>query len=428
MSNPTATRWLVDTDDFSINHTDYALPDRDSAVINQELRSWDFRHYDLLPWTYLGYAITSDGLPCYPSAIQGALLYADVTGTPEHKQLVKELRLQNRLSADAKELAKQQQPRMRDKLVPLFKPQWLRIVEAPEEKEKLHEADADDKRMRHVIQDHGPHLHPETVRFILGCQTVEEKTDVLNLFSGEGHVKHPRPTLMIVDMFDDAKAVRCGQSSGYVIAYDFLSNQIVIKHWNSSLDHHPFEDSWFATPQSDGVSYMGSPKDLWSAIVTRKGLVKGSPTYGFGLLTRYLAGCWMSKYFDVLGFAMATTKDQPHHEQGACADTHENDELPAVLSTYAAELNTLDVPGVKRDGEGQKQRTNYRQPKSITQIVYGEVLDYVERWEVELQEFAFTERKAGKEKIADNLARFYDGVSRAAKTLLLDPEAEFCFE
>ncbi len=105
---------------------------------------------------------------------------------------------------------------------------------------------------------------------------------------------------MLLAMFDEAKANRCGESSGYVIAYDFIGNKIIIKHWRSSPAQRPLEDAWFKAPPNDGVSWIGSPKDLSNRIITRHGLNKESSKYGYALVTRFLAGRWLLEHFGPL--------------------------------------------------------------------------------------------------------------------------------
>lgn len=107
---------------------------------------------------------------------------------------------------------------------------------------------------------------------------------------------------------------------------------------------------------------------------------------------------------------------------------YDHAQLKAALSSYAAELDALDVPGVEMDSEGRKKDTNDKKPRSGTQEVYGEMIDFLESREMDLAEIAVEERNAGKSMAAENLARFYDGISRAAGALLVDPDVNFSFE
>lgn len=414
MSNLAAARWFAPNDEFFNNLTDYAFPGRDSAAIKRDLRRWDLRLDDHLPWTYYGYVRRSDSVPCYSCAVQGALVFADVVGTGEHKELVKNNQADNKLSKDKSELVKQQERKIREQLAKFYRP---RIFDTLDDDENGF-SDKEDARVKHNIKRDGAYLYPEIVGFILSRQTPEEKTTMLRLFSGESRFKHPRHVHMIIDMFDDAKATRCGESSGYVIAYDFLSDTVTIKQWFSSPDHHPLEDPWFGL-EDNGVSYKGRPNELLHQIVSRDGLVKDHPNYGFALVTRFMAGRWLSCFFEQLRLNSTAAPDGSHYDHA---------QLKAALSSYATELDTLEVPGVETDSEGRKKDTNYRKPRSGTQEVYGEMIDVLEGWELDLAEIAVEERNAGKSMAAENLAKFYDGISRAARALLVEPDVSFSFE
>ncbi len=308
MPNHTAARWFVSADEFLSSNCDCAFPNVDRADIRHELRRWDLRSYDRIPWPFTFFELfcRANVEPCYESATEGALVYADVTGNAEHKEAVNELRLRDLLSAIEKDLVKQQQRDIRDKLVKVYKGMRPRSVDEDKHEDEVEDGDADDKKMRRILRKGGAYIYPEVVDFILGCPSRKEKAAVLNLFSGADHYKRPRPTLMLIAMFDDAQAARYAESSGYVAAYDFLSNQMIIKQWKSSLDHHPLEDPWFDASPSDGVSYTGSPSDLLQRMIAREGVVKDSPTHGFHLLTRFIAGRWFIKHFGPLGLATAT--------------------------------------------------------------------------------------------------------------------------
>lgn len=106
--------------------------------------------------------------------------------------------------------------------------------------------------------------------------------------------------------------------------------------------------------------------------------------------------------------------------------------LKTALKAYDVELEALDFPGVKRDEEGNKVETNYREADGAessmnARSVYMDILNYLEGGEVELQETAAHERQGGHKKGADNLAKFYDGIIKTAKILFDNPEADFHF-
>ena len=431
MQPPATTRWLISPSEFARRLMDYAFPRSDSANIKRELHEWDFRSSDFLPWTYSGFVCPSDCMPCYEYATEGALLYADVTGTAEHKQLVERFRATEVLSADQKELVKRQQRGTVDSLVAMYKALRAQREDTQGHDQDVGDADAEYERMERIIHQEGAYIEPNVVKFILGCRTQTQKAAVLDLYSGEGSVKHPRPTLMLISMFDEAKAARYTESSGYLVAYDFLTNRVIIKHWTSSLDHHPLGDPWFEKPADDGVCYLGSPSNLVERIVNRRGLMPDRPGYCFSLVTRLLAGQWLLKYMALPGLAIATVANSSKPEEISRASAQNDaryDALKAAVSRHAAELEALDVPGVDRDPDGNKLDTNYRQGRSDVHCVYGGVLDIFETWEVALQETAAGERAANKDKVAKNLAKFYDGVTRAARTLFADPAADFNFE
>lgn len=418
MSNPTAARWFARDNEFFSTQTDYAFPGRDSAAIKRELRNWDVRLSDDLPWTYYGYVRRSDSNPCYRSATQGALVFADVVVTGERKELVKNIQADNELPKDKLELVKQQERTIREKLAKFYRLNPLYNLDVLDEDDANGLSDKEHARVKQSIRNDGAYLYPEIVNFILSRQTPAEKMSTLRLYSGEGRSKHPRHTIMLIEMVDDAKATRCGESSGYVIAYDFLTDMITIKQWLSSPDHHPLQDPW-SKLTNDGVSWTGHPSELLHQIVSREGLVREHFNYGFALLMRFMAGRWLSCYFEQLGLSSTAAPDGSHYVHA---------QLGKALSSYAAELDKLDVPGVETDSEGRKKATNYRKPRSSTQEVYGEMIDYLESREVDLAEIAVEERNAGKSMAAENLAKFYDGVSRAARALLVEPDVDFSFE
>ncbi|KAI9874232.1 MAG: hypothetical protein M1830_010042 [Pleopsidium flavum] len=446
MSNPTAARWFVSTDDFLSSNCDYAFPRVDRAEIRHELRHWDFRSYDRIPWPFTFFQLfcRADVEPCYESATEGALVYADVTGTAEHKKAVDELRDSDLVSGNEKDLFDGQQRRIRDKLVSVYKGMKAQSVDEGNHEVDVvdADADADDQKMRRILERNGAYIYPEVADFIISCPTSKEKAAVLNLISGADHYKHPRPTLMLIAMFDDAQTIRYAESSGYVVAYDFLTNQIIIKHWLSSLDHHPLEDPWFTPSSKDGVSYIGSPSDLLQRIVAREGVLKGSPTHGFDLLTRFIAGRWLIKHFGPLGLATTT---EPHRAEAASGNinshmsahtAHLRDKaslksLDPALARYTTELKALNIPVKDRNSDGGNEDGDRKvvelKQADPAQILYAMTLDHLEMWETTLQEIAEDDREEGKVKKAENMAKFYDGITRAARSLVKDPEADFTF-
>lgn len=334
-------------------------------------------------------------------------MFADVTGTADHKEHVQTI--QADLTRDEVECVKQQERIIREKLATIYK-----LNEGDKE---YVDSEKNQWMLKHHIEIDRARLRSEVVSLILSARTPQQKEAVLNMFSGEGRYKQPRPTLMIIEMFDEARATRCGESSGYVIAYDFLSNQIIIKHWTSSLDHHPLSQPWFAEPQNDGVSYLGNPRDLLRQLVNRAGPVNGGPTYGFNLLTRFMAARWLSSHFTELGIVPKAGSDQAHAQ------------IKSQLSSVAAELDKLEVDGVETDSYGRKKDTNYRKPQSDdVQVLYQEMLVHLDSREWGWAAIAVEARGKGRSKAAENLATFYDQVVRTAKTLLVDPEASFSFE
>ena len=247
MASHTAARWFAGNDDFFNNRADYAFPGIHSAEITPHLRSWDFRLYDELPWTYYGYVRASDSRPCYACAAPGALVFADVIGTDEHRELLKNLRADHELTIDEIVGFTQQERQLGDQLAPIYNSNPQRDPDVPIVNEENAISQKDLLRLKQSFQMDGAYLHPEIVSSVLKRRTDKDKAAVLDLYSGEVLSKLPRPTLMIIEMFDEAKATSCGESSGYVIAYDFMTNRVIIKHWTSSLDHRPLVfPSWAA--------------------------------------------------------------------------------------------------------------------------------------------------------------------------------------
>ncbi len=179
MSTSTVARWSVSGEEFRRSQRDYVFPGEFVTVVQANLRTSDFRVQDELPWGYHEFAL---GNCCYECATPGALVYADVTGTAEHKKLTKQNQAKDKLSPDEQEAVKQKERLLRKKMLPAFKAKWPQFApESSKEEDTTNDRNAHDKRLMHMIRSEGAYLHRDSVEFILCCRSVEERAAILNL-------------------------------------------------------------------------------------------------------------------------------------------------------------------------------------------------------------------------------------------------------
>ncbi|KAI9722233.1 MAG: hypothetical protein M1812_001705 [Candelaria pacifica] len=244
--------------------------------------------------------------------------------------------------------------------------------------------------------------------YIITLPTKDDKTALMEMVSGEVAQKAPRPTMVLVDLVSTHQSLAVGEGSGYAIAYDIVEDRIVVKPFKTYPTHHPLGEPWFTAPEADMASFVGSPGVLARRIAHREGLDDTDPNYGFVVVTRVIAGYWILSLLDAL-----RTVPGPGH--GDLLDEATVSQLDAVLEEHETELDNIPFPNKLRADDPESTNFAYN---------YHVMSQILEDMEGGLRRCALDGKKKGQDKAADNLAKFYDGVLKAAVALAKDPEME----
>ncbi|KAI9722207.1 MAG: hypothetical protein M1812_001679 [Candelaria pacifica] len=391
-----AQRWFVSDKEYynRVRSFDYAVAWRNSADTTPTLKQVDIlphpehEHFgDLFDDVVIGDHLWFT----YP----GAMIYADVEGTEDHKAAMQDRHFCEGLQTGEEDNAEIEKARKR-----VFDLYRAALPEA-----EYNEADekdrgrfmrryADKNRVQSFMIDH-----------IVGMKSKGEKQEALAILSGEIMWKAPRPVMVMINLYDDCQSTSRGTGSGYIIAYDMVEDLILEKAYTSSPDHHPLGDPWDCA----STTLKCSPGDLARRIADRTGLDEASSSYGFDLVNRIIAGCWIMRHADAL-----QKVEEPGH--GELLDEETLSKMEDVISAHETDLEKIPFPKKTRGGQGDDVDGHG------VDYPYGPVLDILERFDELFRDQALHWKETGNEQAVTNVVKFYDGVTKAAEALQKDPK------
>ena len=225
--------------------------------------------------------------------------------------------------------------------------------------------------------------------------------------------------MLLITLFDDLQAKYFDHGSGYAVAYDFLTNKIVIKHYESeSLAgrlplHEPLLQPSEAA-DNDGIQMIASPKQIMQGFINDELPKEGDPKRGFALVTLLIAGHWIDRHFDSL-----RTISQADDDQDARLDDALHDDFAMKLAAYQRYVSELPFPEqiikVKKDdaSEDASARRTYLTALANWDNLKGHFR--VRAWKA---------NKAGRRKEAEGLVDVWERVHRVLEERAERPEGE----
>ncbi|KAI9820018.1 MAG: hypothetical protein M1827_006589 [Pycnora praestabilis] len=395
----TAKRWFDNGDTFDAPQHDYAIVGRYAGEIQEQVDGQGMRqHPELKNFDdFFHYIKEVDG---YWFGQPRILVYADVDGTNEHKKTVLRFQKTPRVVRPM-DTQTPKQKLLRRELYELFDQNAEGMAfESPQLSK--------DTETNEYIGFPGEPIDPCFIDHIVGKANKEDKVELINILSGEVFLANPRPTMLLIRIFDDQQAFYFTEASGYAIGYDFLTDNIVIKYYFSDGKHRPLDNSWFTKPAADGVNFLGTPSALARLIGSRKGLDRAKSDYGFALVIRVVVGRWIVGHLE----ALKKVHDRGH---GDLLNDDAVRKLTEVITVHRKELIDLPFP--------QKEKT-FKDSRAKNSLPYIYTLFFLNDIEWRLREAALGAKKDGDAKDAYNMVTFYDGIKDAAKILSKDPGAD----
>lgn len=365
---------------------DYAVVHQSAVAVRESLQDHDqYPHSGIDRYLDLLDEMEDLSSPYYGIS-EGQLLYADVNQhDPKHKQQV---------------LARAKEPLLETKA-----------------QETIKAAKALNKVLRDDTKSPDPYLdlslavvHPLFVKYILSAPDRTHRRECLRVLSLQSRVRSPRPLLTLVTMVDSTLATEPGTTKGWVCAYDFVDNELIIKPFVSEKNQHPLGDSWSAAAVNDGVSFRGSPAALVKRFLKMAADgSRGGDNWGFAMVVYIRVVSWILRYWDAFEVANAGGAD-PLDEKKKCQV------VDAVGKVEEALLGMKFPVPAKGIGEEESEERHW---------VPCDGFDYLQRYlEGEEERFrreALRGRELGREGVGERIAGFYAGLLEQLRRFNEDP-------
>lgn len=454
----TATSWMVPDDEYYTRTEDYALVGESARLIHSEITLANNYVAELPPRPlYYGELLhLQRHEPAYEFANpSGHMIYADVDDSkPTHKRDIKELQSKEQKLEDAWEHREAKMADARQALCVYLGEAWKgrfpphTAEEAPflEEAWRRHFPEtAEDQRMPpdalqamflewkmgqafERFEDMAAHREaPDTsvLKYIFGAGH-EHREQLMHMISGQALSPTKRPVMLLVDMFDSRQVSTPGVKTGWMIAYNILNQNIIIKPFYGDKNHHPLTLSWSLPVVDNGVSCASTPLEFIRAyhllaqkipnntihdhIESGGDLLLEEPLVAFRMLVHSLAAKWVLRHWPGL---IAHWCETP--KESAALRTSTKDAYKKIRS-YLGEIPYPLVPKTKPAEMDKK-------------IVVGPFAEL--EWTLEEMEDCFragavAAQEIGEQKIAKNVAVLYEKVMEMVKAFNENPRGDVC--
>jgi hypothetical protein len=90
---------------------------------------------------------------------------------------------------------------------------------------------------------YGYFVDKELVKYIIRLRSPKEKKVTLWSISQLNSIR-PRPTILLVSMFDDCQSTTASQTTGYRVGDEFVTNTVVAEPFVSTPGVNPFHQPW----------------------------------------------------------------------------------------------------------------------------------------------------------------------------------------
>lgn len=390
----TADRWFVSDKQYHLSTNDYALVRRSTASVHEDLLETDMIRTRIID-TEATFRDEYDQLkfePCYEFALHGRLVYADVDDQdPAHKEKVFDQGVKETpIEEDSEKTAE-----IKKELIKVCGEAWYSKdddSENDEESMSQEEREQWTQRDLKMLIRQGL-IEPPICSLLLTAKTVEDKEEILSIVSGQSKRPIKRPVLVLVDMIDSKQNAEVGQTEGWVIAYDFVKELLVIKPFISKKGKHPLGEKWYGDVAQDGVSFCGTLKEFAKTYAEFGNTVDpANKDDGFRMLVQTVAARWID-FFGKDLVAAYGTEFQP--------------DLLAVKEANEKILKAME--NIKFPTVQKNEKPGYEiEPLLWLQSV-------IETEEAGIRDAAVDAKEKGEEKVAQDAAKLYESVLKQIK-------------
>ncbi|KAL9044498.1 MAG: hypothetical protein Q9214_002364 [Letrouitia sp. 1 TL-2023] len=244
-------------------------------------------------------------------------------------------------------------------------------------------------------------LYPEWFSYVMKAADIDEKKELLNIFSGQTKRENPRPVMLLLGMVDKAQTEERGLTEGWNIAYDLVENAILVKPFVSKAGHHPLGGKWAVDTASDGPSFRGTPVEFAKNLIKFSKDMKSKDADAISESDAYT----MLVYRHTAKFIF---KNSDAFKTVLGSDDKSASDLLEEMDEASIDLNE---PMDKKTFEfKQKTPTNGRGINA-----FRELQSHLQASERELRDNAVNLKKNGNDKLAQECAELYEETLKKLK-------------
>ena len=417
----TASRWFVPAEEYLAATEDYAVVGDSAYFVKNHLID-DPTYYDILDGALAEdrEARLIDVLddPLFHGDIYGTgegerLVYADVDrDSEEHRQLWKAVAKAGSLEEESAEIKE-----AKKKLFEHLSAQCHCCSGESSDEDESPES-KNEERAASIKKTHERtgHVSSKMIDYVLKLEREQARRNVLTILSRQDRRKSQRPVMLLVGMIDKFSE---GVKEGWLIGYDFYANNIIIKPYHADdRTQHPLAKKWDIDLPDDGVSWKGHPAvfvvdklfELQTEIENSKNIEHQTDgkdeSYSFKLLAYVSVGSWILKHWDAVASIKQTDGTTPLKDE-------ERRRFRAVDNAIDVEAGKLPFPFKKR----------HRQDVSASSVpTMQSTQRMLEDCEMNVRRDALRAKDAGKENVAQNVAKLYEQLLGRLQSFNLNPE------
>ncbi|KAL9113028.1 MAG: hypothetical protein Q9187_007681 [Circinaria calcarea] len=383
MSCPTANRWFVPDEEYYYLTGDYVFVHKSANAIQALGHRYGMpKGYPMEYKTFYEYMRYAPRWFLQATYGRGALIYTDVNrAKPEHKAAVYDLEAQKPWLEEGEK----ETEGAREGLMTFARDSLFHLSVGVEEW-------TDSDLMAEIIgyiQKMG--VSDILVEYIIKLKDTKAKTETLRILSGQKLHRKPRPVMILIKMFGNMD-----HNGGWVVAYDFIQNVIVIKSFESKDGEHPLDEAWYEKPPRDDIYHSTSPHDFAKTLVLEFASEAPEHRTGFSLAVSYQAGKWIRK-----------------HEQELEVPEELSVDLQKALDCMKLELKKEVFPNPE-----------ILEPprRNVVQMEWVAQRDRLLQDEDDYRDLAIEAKEDGFETSANNLAKYFERSVNELAQFVKDPE------
>lgn len=204
----------------------------------------------------------------YSFGPQGQLSCPDV----EDKDAAHQEKVHSKISEEipVEEKSEETSEIMKQLLKKLAPPIYYKQGDVPEDEKDL----AQEKRERYTVTlmdlkelVREKSLTTSIISCILTAKSVEEKEEILNLFSGQTSYPTKQPVRLLISLVDSNQTNEVGEAQGWITAYDFIEDLLLMKRFVMKEGQISCPETSHGDVAQDNVSFSGTSQDFVKAYI-----------------------------------------------------------------------------------------------------------------------------------------------------------------